>query len=131
MMMLTHGAFLVFEVTPTMLWAINIATGFGYGGAFAMANGLVAIYYGTKYVGINSGLTALAPAIGGTSFTYISAEFLQRVMQSSGHDKCDLGKACFMNSLIMSTAGLTVAVILASLLTIRHYRSRMKLYVRV
>eukprot|EP01125_Pyxidicula_operculata_P007715 TRINITY_DN2612_c0_g1_i1.p2 TRINITY_DN2612_c0_g1~~TRINITY_DN2612_c0_g1_i1.p2 ORF type:complete len:440 (-),score=78.22 TRINITY_DN2612_c0_g1_i1:2808-4127(-) len=101
------------------LWFINIATGIGYGAVFAIYNGLIAIYFGSKNIGKNSAMLVLAPAIGGTSSTFLSTELTRLATPESG--VC-LGASCFQYSFYMTSTMCAVSLVLSIILTVRHYR---------
>jgi len=117
-MLLSHVCYLLIDV-PSVLWVVDVGTGIGYGFAFALFNGLLVIYFGTRYVGLNLGMLNLAPAIGGTLFTALSTQLVNAATPSSESD-C-VGPLCYQYTFVLSSCGLTVGLWIVLVLTYRHY----------
>jgi MFS family permease len=117
-MLLAHLSYLLVD-SSSVLWVIDVGTGVGYGFAFALYNGLLVLYFGTRYVGLNLGMLNLAPAIGGTLFTFLSTQLVNAATPASSAE-CS-GPLCYRNTFVLSSCGLMVGVWVVLLLTYRHY----------
>jgi len=114
---LNLGSQLVYFISPSVfvLWLMNIGSGLGYGAGFSCLSGLFAVNYGKKYLGQNSGILALSPAIGGTSFTVISNTLSSKLINSTD-DAC-FGSNCYISTVAFSCCMLILAITLTLVLT--------------
>eukprot|EP00455_Lapot_gusevi_P010951 TRINITY_DN1501_c0_g1_i4.p1 TRINITY_DN1501_c0_g1~~TRINITY_DN1501_c0_g1_i4.p1 ORF type:complete len:503 (-),score=106.47 TRINITY_DN1501_c0_g1_i4:259-1767(-) len=112
-----HLSFALYPNQGT-LWLADLLTAIGYGIAFSIVATLTSIYFGVKSLGFNIGLMNLAPAIGGSLFTFLSTRFVAW-STPAGASSCS-GSSCYTSTFIFSSVLCAVATVMAWLLTRRY-----------